>query len=84
LSEGGLGAFELALRYDHIDLSDTPVAARVGNKASSLTLGLNWYFNPYAKLMFNWVRFEGDNSPLDPIGSKTEGDAFATRFHLDF
>jgi phosphate-selective porin OprO/OprP len=84
LGNGGLGAFEVALRYDHLDLSDTPVLARAGNKASSLTLGLNWYFNPYAKLMFNWVRFNGDNTPLDPIGSKTEGDAFATRLHLDF
>jgi phosphate-selective porin OprO/OprP len=84
LGNGGLGAFEVALRYDQLDLSDTPVLARAGNKASSLTLGLNWYFNPYAKLMFNWVRFNGDNTPLDPIGSKTEGDAFATRLHLDF
>jgi phosphate-selective porin OprO/OprP len=84
LGDGGLGAFEVALRYDHLDLSNTPVLARAGNEASSLTLGLNWYFNPYAKLMFNWVRFEGDNTPLDPVGSKTEGDAFATRLHLDF
>jgi phosphate-selective porin OprO/OprP len=84
LGDGGLGAFEVALRYDHLDLSNTPVLARAGSEATSLTLGLNWYFNPYAKLMFNWVRFEGDNTPLDPIGSKTEGDAFATRLHLDF
>jgi hypothetical protein len=34
--------------------------------------------------MFNWVRFSGDNTPLDPIGSETEGDAYATRLHLDF
>lgn len=84
LGDGGLGAFEVALRYDYLDLSNTPVVARAGNKASSVTFGLNWYFNPYAKLMFNWVRFEGDQTPLDPIGSKTEGDAFATRLHLDF
>ena len=80
----GLGAFEVALRYDSIDLSNTPVLARIGNEASSITLGLNWYFNPYAKLMFNWVHFSGDNTPLDPIGSKTEGDALATRLHFDF
>lgn len=84
LGNGGLGAFEVALRYDHLDLSGTPVLARSGNQASSVTAGLNWYFNPYAKLMFNWVRFWGDNSPLDPVGSKTKGDAFATRLHLDF
>jgi phosphate-selective porin OprO/OprP len=84
LGQGGAGAFELALRYDRLDLSSTPVAARAGNKAESLTLGLNWYFNPYAKLMFNWVHFDGTNTPLDPIGSRTGGDALATRLHLDF
>ncbi len=63
LGNGGLGAFEVALRYDHINLTDTPVPARAGNEASSVTAGLNWYFNPYAKLMFNWVRFSGDNTP---------------------
>ena len=84
LGKDGLGAFEIALRYDHIDLSSTPVLARAGNKASSVTLGLNWYLNPYAKLQFNWIRFNGDHTPLDPIGSKTAGDAFASRLHLDF
>jgi phosphate-selective porin OprO/OprP len=84
LGKDGLGAFEVALRYDKLDLSNTPVFARVGNEARSLTLGLNWYFNPFAKLMFNWVRFSGDNTPLDPVGSDTAGDAIATRLHLDF
>ena len=84
LGKDGLGAFEVAVRYDHLDLENTPVLARAGNDASSLTVGLNWYFNPYAKLMFNWIRFSGDNTPLDPVGDKTEGDALATRLHLDF
>jgi len=84
LGSTGLGAFEVALRYDHIDLKNTPVLARAGNEASTVTAGLNWYFNPYAKLMVNWVRFWGDNTPLDPVGDKTKGDAFATRLHLDF
>lgn len=84
LGNGGLGALEVALRYDHIDLTDTPILARAGNEASSVTAGVNWYFNPYAKLMVNWVRFWGGNTPLDPAGSKTKGDALATRLHLDF
>jgi phosphate-selective porin OprO/OprP len=84
VGNGGIGAFEVALRYDHLNLANTPVVARAGNEASSVTAGLNWYFNPYAKIMFNWVRFWGDNTPLDPVGSKTKGDAFATRLHLDF
>jgi phosphate-selective porin OprO/OprP len=82
--QDGAGAFELAVRYDKLDLSETPVAARAGNKAESFTLGLNWYLNPFAKVMFNWVRFSGDNTPLDPVGTETKGDALATRLHLDF
>jgi phosphate-selective porin OprO/OprP len=82
VGKDGLGAFEVALRYDKIDLSESPI--RRGNEAQSVTLGVNWYFNPFAKLMFNWVRFSGDNTPLDPIGNKAKGDAFATRLHLDF
>jgi phosphate-selective porin OprO/OprP len=84
LGKNGRGAFEIALRYDHLNLRKTPVLARAGNDASSLTLGLNWYFNPFAKLMFNWIHFWGDNTPLDPIGDKTAGHALATRLHLDF
>jgi phosphate-selective porin OprO/OprP len=84
IGKGGAGAFELALRYDRIDLSDTPVLARAGNRAESLTFGLNWYINPYAKLLFNWVRFNGVNTPLDPVGTRSAGDAIATRLHVDF
>jgi phosphate-selective porin OprO/OprP len=84
LGRDGAGAFELTFRYDRIDLSTTPVAARAGNEADSLTLGLNWYFNPYAKLLLNWVRFSGENTPLDPVGTRTAGDAVGARLHLDF
>lgn len=84
LGRDGLGAFELAARYDRLDVSNTPVLARRGNQAHSATLGLNWFFNPFAKLMVNWVHFWGENSPLDPIGARTKGDALATRLHLDF
>jgi phosphate-selective porin OprO/OprP len=96
LGKDGLGAFELAVRYDQLNLGRvcrlavTPVTICptanqfLGTKAQTTTLGLNWYFNPFAKLMFNWVHFWGDNTPLDPIGTETKGDALASRLHLDF
>ena len=84
LGKDGLGAFEIALRYDQLDLGSTPILARAGNAAKSVTLGLNWYFNPYAKLMVNLIHFSGDNTPLDPVGAKTKDDALATRLHFDF
>lgn len=83
--KGGLGAWELALRYDHADLSETPASTgRAGNKANTWTAGLNWYWNPNIKLQFNYIRFSGDNTPLDPVGAKTKGDALATRLHIDW
>jgi phosphate-selective porin OprO/OprP len=84
LGKTGFGALEVALRYDQIDLSQTPVTARAGNRAHSFTLGLNWYLNPHAKIIVNWVRFKGTNSPLDPIGTLTRGDLIGSRLHLDF
>ncbi|WP_221766447.1 porin [Sphingomonas ginkgonis] len=84
LGKDGLGAFEVAARYDWLDLAGTPVGARAGNRARSLTLGLNWYLNPYLKLMTNVIHFWGDNTPLDPVGNVTKGDVLATRLHLDF
>ena len=84
LGKDGLGAFEIAARFDRLSVKDTPVVSRIGNDATTLTLGLNWYFNPYAKLMVDWVRFTGGNTPLDPVGDKTKGDALATRLHFDF
>jgi phosphate-selective porin OprO/OprP len=83
VGKGGLGALEVTLRYDHIDLADTPVLFNHGNRASAFTAGINWYLTPYAKLLVNYVRFSGTNSPLDPVGSKAKADAIATRLHVD-
>ncbi len=83
-SKGTWGAWEVALRYDRFDFSETPVAAFHGNRGHVATAALNWYLNPNLKLMFNYLRFSGDNTPLDPVGNQTRGDAFATRLHIDW
>src|SRR3546814_7191970 len=80
--QGGLGAWELAIRHDSADLSETPTA-RAGNKAHSWTAGLNWYWNPNMKLQLHYIRFSGDNTPLDPVGAIAKGDVLATRLHID-
>ena len=50
----------------------------LGNRDRATTLGVNWYLNPFAKLMFNWVRFSGDNTPLDPVGlGQDDGELLA-------
>lgn len=37
LGKDGLGAFEVALRNDQLDLGSTPILARAGNEATSVT-----------------------------------------------
>lgn len=81
---GGPGAWELAVRYDQLKLGNTPIASRAGNDAHTWTAALNWYLNGNTKVMFNYIRAEGDNTPLDPVGSKTKVDILATRLHFDF
>ena len=87
-SKGSWGAFEVALRYDQLDLTDHGLSP-LDKKATSWTGALNWYLNGNTKLLFNYIRFKGENSPLvvAPIltnGTTAKGDAFATRLHFDF
>jgi phosphate-selective porin OprO/OprP len=79
--KGGLGAFELGIRYAELDFdSDDPVNFFDGNLsripgggttavngAQALTLGFNWYFNEWTRLMFNWTNYWYDNSLGTPF-----------------
>lgn len=70
VGQGGIGAWEVAARYSMLDLGDcaNPLCA----KEKNFTADLNWYVNPNAKLMFNYVRvldlnqgaFEGANPDI--------------------
>ena len=85
---GDWGAFEMALRYDQLDLSDADLSP-LKHKATSVTGALNWYLNPNTKILFNYIRFKGTNSPLvvAPVainGTTVKGDAFASRLQFDF
>lgn len=87
-SHGNWGAIELAARYDRLNLTDRQLSA-LNHDAHAWTAAVNWYLAPNIKLMFNYIRFEGQNSPLvvAPVsinGTTAKGDAFATRLHLDF
>jgi phosphate-selective porin OprO and OprP len=73
-SAGGIGAWELGLRYSHTDLNyhegmlGTAALADAirGGEQSIWTLGLNWYVNSSFRLMFNYLRIDVDR--LNPAG----------------
>jgi phosphate-selective porin OprO/OprP len=74
--EGGPGAWEVAARFSSIDLEDNIAH---GGKQDDITLGLNWYFNPNTKLMFNYIRALIDHDLYD--GNL---DIFQMRAQIDF
>ena len=52
VGEGGIGAWELALRYSTLDLTDTGID---GGEADAITLGLNWFPTPTLRFSANYV-----------------------------
>lgn len=78
----GPGAWELALRYAELDFSsDDPVDFFDGNITDgitgggrtaengghALTAGVNWYWNPRMRTMFNWTHYWYDNPRGTPF-----------------
>ena len=76
--DGGCGALELAGRYSHLDLDDGPIA---GGELDDYTLGLNWYWNPNTRVMFNYVRA---NVEREDLGLDEEADLVQLRLQFDF
>lgn len=70
---GGPGAWEIAARYSHLDLSDEEVE---GGKLDNITVGVNWYLNSNTRFMFNYV-----HADLDEVG---QSDTFQMRAQVDF
>jgi len=58
-AEGGRGGWEIAIRYDATDLTDG--SAR-GGEMTTFTFGVNWYWNPNARMMFNYVFADIDST----------------------
>jgi phosphate-selective porin OprO/OprP len=67
------GAWEVALRYSHLDLDDGGVN---GGELDDVTVGLNWYLNPVTRIMWNYV-----HSELEDVG---DVGVFQMRFQVAF
>jgi phosphate-selective porin OprO/OprP len=88
-SDCGWGAWELAARWSYLDLTaargiGTPDDDEILNPglANNMTLGVNWYWNPYTRLMFNYIKSWGSV----PIAGDddTETDILSIRWQIDF
>lgn len=81
LHGAGWGAFEVALQLSTVDLNDGALA---GGRQRDLSLGLNWYLNPQARLMFNYVhaRVSARNNP--PALDDSRAGIFQARLQYAF
>ncbi len=75
LSEGGFGAWEVAVRLDHADL-DSVAAGELTN----LTFGVNWYLEDHVRVMANLV----DGRLSLPGAADTDVSGAQLRLQWDF
>jgi len=77
----GWGAWELAGRWSYLDYTDPSLNNVVSaGQMTNLTVGLNWYWNPYTRVMFEWIHpFLNRND----IGA-AEADILGMRMQYDF
>ena len=77
----GWGAWQIAYRWSYADFTDQDILGGVGE---SHTLGLNWYWNPYARMQLNCGYGEIDEHA--PVAGFTSGHYtyVGTRFMVDF
>ncbi|MGE0606898.1 MAG: OprO/OprP family phosphate-selective porin [Pirellulales bacterium] len=86
----GWGAWEIAGRWSYVNLNNsaampTFAAATIPptpnpGRLHDTTLGINWYWNAYASVQFNWIHCFLDNN----LTGNSHCDIFATRFQLGF
>lgn len=74
VTNGGYGAWQIAVRYSGIDLSDEDIR---GGQARNVTLGLNWHATTYVRFMLNAVWVNNDNEALGNAGNLHDDEVFA-------
>jgi phosphate-selective porin OprO/OprP len=74
----GLGAWQVGVRYSWLDLNDKGIH---GSVCQDITVGLNWFLNPYMKWQWNYCALHR-NAP----GTEHDGwvYGFGTRIAIDF
>jgi phosphate-selective porin OprO/OprP len=82
VGEGGMGAVQLNLRYDYLDLNDAGIT---GGTQNGFGVSLVWTPTDYTRFIMNYGRMEYDDAAV-PAGIETSYtvDAFGMRAQVDF
>ncbi len=89
-SEGTWGALEVAARFHRWEMDDDVFAAGFASltasasQADAWTVGLNWYLNPFVKLVLNYERTEFESGGAVLGSDRPDEDALLTRFQLSY
>ncbi len=79
VNEGGMGAWQLAVRYDTIELNDMDEAI-LGGKQNTFLFGVNWHLNNYVRFMANYSHSDITNGDY----GVTDVNALGARFQVDW
>jgi len=74
---GGMGAWQVAVRYDRIDLTDGSVD---GGEQDTYIIGVNWHLNNYTRIMSNYSHSDVEGGPM----AGYDIDTFGLRFQVDW
>jgi phosphate-selective porin OprO and OprP len=97
---GGWGAWQLAGRYDVLDLTDQALTLQDNAGSANCTLcgeqktwliGVNWWLNDYSRIQFNYAESKIEGGPLllanSTSANRDDGatiKGFGTRFQVDW
>jgi phosphate-selective porin OprO/OprP len=83
LGDGGIGAVQVNLRYDHLDLNDAGI---IGGTQDGFGAAIVWTPTAYTKLMANYGRITYSDAAIPASGGDRSYsvDAFGARAQIDF
>ena len=83
----GWGAWQVVSRWSYSDLTDTGLAIGGGDargRQQNLQFGVNWYLNPYCRVMCDYVHSISDVTSGALALGEYEGDHLGMRFQVDW
>ena len=83
VGKGGIGAVQVNLRYDYLDLSDAGI---IGGRQRGYAVSVIWTTTDYTRLMLNYGRMQYDDAvhSAGVLDGDYGVDAFGMRAQIDF